>query len=130
MSNNFNQQANITYSVSRGRETYGYNIVTLKSPNGKFRAMGGGYDMLGTVFGKWLETILTVADLKKAKTDGLYGVTLRCDDTYALQGGCGLECMIDVAKHCGYTVKKLYSYDRKGRVKDVIGFTITKGGQA
>ena len=36
--------------VSRGRDTYGYTIVTLTDPNGKrFSTNGGGYDMLGTV---------------------------------------------------------------------------------
>lgn len=126
MSNNFHQQANVTYGVSRGRDTYGYNIVTLRSPNGQFRAMGAGYDMLGTVFGEWLETILTQDDLAKAKAYGLYGVSYR-GDKHHLDGACGLGCMIIVAEYCGYEVKKLYSYDRKGWVKDVIGFTITKG---
>ena len=34
-----------TYGTSRGRDTYGYNIVTLTSSaqGKKFRAMGGGY---------------------------------------------------------------------------------------
>lgn len=47
----------MSWSVSRGRDTYGYNICKLTDGNtGKqYRCMGGGYDMQGTVFGDWLE---------------------------------------------------------------------------
>lgn len=49
----------IKWTVSRGRETYGYNIVTLTaSTTGKrYSCNGGGYDMKGTVFGQWLEDV-------------------------------------------------------------------------
>lgn len=42
---------------SRGRDTYGYPIVTLRNTDtGKaYRTCGGGYDMLGTVLGEILE---------------------------------------------------------------------------
>jgi len=45
----------IKWGTSRGRDTYGYNTCSL-SENGHRRAAcnGGGYDMLGTVFGHWL----------------------------------------------------------------------------
>lgn len=37
-------------TTSRGRDTYGYNIITLTDERGvKYRCNGGGYDMLGTV---------------------------------------------------------------------------------
>lgn len=40
----------ISRGTSRGRDTYGYNIITATDENGKkFRTCGGGYDMLGTV---------------------------------------------------------------------------------
>lgn len=47
----------LTFGTSRGRDTYGYAIVTLTdSDTGKkFRCNGGGYDMVGTVFGEWLQ---------------------------------------------------------------------------
>lgn len=47
----------LSWSVSRGRDTYGYNIARLDDRNTgeRFRCMGGGYDMVGTVFGDWLE---------------------------------------------------------------------------
>lgn len=46
----------LSWSVSRGRDTYGYNICRLDdtSTGDRFKCMGGGYDMQGTVFGEWL----------------------------------------------------------------------------
>lgn len=47
--------AEIKWTVSRGRDTYGYNICTLYIRGQKVaRCNGGGYDMQGTVFGSWL----------------------------------------------------------------------------
>lgn len=45
----------VTFGTSRGRDTYGYTLVTLRE-NGKVKARcnGGGYDMRGTVFADWL----------------------------------------------------------------------------
>lgn len=47
----------IKWSISKAADSYGYNRVTLlDSTSGKkFAAVGGGYDMLGTVFGDWIE---------------------------------------------------------------------------
>jgi hypothetical protein len=47
------------WTVSRGRDTDGYNICTLwDAKTGKRLASckGGGYDMEGTSFGDWVET--------------------------------------------------------------------------
>ena len=41
-----------TYGVSRGRDTYGYNMVTLSSNTGK---RCGGYDMHGQVMGEYVQ---------------------------------------------------------------------------
>jgi hypothetical protein len=48
---------NISWSVSRGQDTYGYNICRLDDTRtGKrYHLNGGGYDMIGTVLGDWLE---------------------------------------------------------------------------
>ncbi len=44
------------WTVSRGRDTYGYNICTLLvDGEKKGKCMGGGYDMTGTAFGEWIE---------------------------------------------------------------------------
>jgi hypothetical protein len=44
------------YTTSKGRNTYGYNIVTLYA-NGKrvARTCGGGYDMRGTCLGEYIQ---------------------------------------------------------------------------
>lgn len=49
----------VKWSVSRGRDTYGYNICTIvdTSTGKKYRCNGGGYDMTGTSFGEWLEDV-------------------------------------------------------------------------
>jgi hypothetical protein len=49
----------LSWSTSRGVDTYGYNIARLDDQNtGKrYRCMGGGYDMGGTVFANWLQDV-------------------------------------------------------------------------
>ena len=43
------------YGISRGRDTEGYNIVSLWVNGSKVASTcGGGYDMQGTVLGDWL----------------------------------------------------------------------------
>lgn len=53
----------ITVGTSRGRETYGYNIVTLTDTKTgkKYRTCGGGYDMTGTVLAEWMGDVLQPA---------------------------------------------------------------------
>jgi hypothetical protein len=50
----------LSWSVSRGRDTYGYNICRLDDTRqGKrYRCNGGGYDMIGTVIGQWAQDVL------------------------------------------------------------------------
>lgn len=44
------------WTVSRGRDTYGYNICTLLVDGDKVaKCNGGGYDMQGTCLGEWLQ---------------------------------------------------------------------------
>ena len=47
----------ISWTISRGRDTCGYNICRLDdSISGKrYRTLGGGYDMIGTVVADWFE---------------------------------------------------------------------------
>ena len=43
------------YGTSKGRDSYGYNIVRLKVDDIiASRTCGGGYDMRGTVLGDWI----------------------------------------------------------------------------
>lgn len=69
----------VKWTVSRGRETYGWNICTLWNAPlwGKRKALarcnGGNYDMEGTVWGTWLET--TFPDRLRKLTKEYYGLT-------------------------------------------------------
>lgn len=112
------KQLQIKWTISKARDSYGYNVVTLYDHNEKFRANGGGYDMLGTVLGKWIQKnyMERLKELKPYNLDpeenynkknyGLfdYGHGLRMD------GACGIECMIDIAKKIGLSIKKLYDH--------------------
>lgn len=49
------KQLHFKWTVSRGRDTYGYNICTLLVDGYKVaKCNGGGYDMQGTCLGDWL----------------------------------------------------------------------------
>lgn len=114
------------WTVSRGRDTYGYNICTLTDPNGgKYRCNGGGYDMQGTVFAQWLtenykDRLAALAERKRQSDDcAFYGLTVRPDSWY-LDGGCGLSCMETIAKAIGLVIAG--DYRRKTGLQ---GFIIT-----
>jgi len=124
----------LSWSVSRGRDTYGYNICRLDSRNSgkRYRCSGGGYDMTGTVFGEWLmteyqeELKALVKDLPKVPygstswlqiaedvNPSFYGLTIRPDDGFvSLHGACGIECMRRIARALGLSVQG--EYNRKG----------------
>ena len=124
----------VSWSVSRGRDTYGYNICRLDdTTTGKrYRCMGGGYDMVGTVFAEWLEGVHQER-LQKIRNQafyyngfernekGLYGMRRRDDGTVSLDGGCGIDSMRRIAKACGLTVE--WRGDRKG---NTVAFIVTE----
>ena len=56
MKNNTRKIAKFKWAVSKARDTYGYNVCTLYVDNKKVaRCNGGGYDMEGTCFGRYLQ---------------------------------------------------------------------------
>lgn len=135
----------LSWSVSRGRDTYGYNICRLDdtSTGERFKCMGGGYDMLGTVFGEWLAAnyqpeLLALKDRAnytrtKAgefspanREDSLYGMAyLEADDRISLDGACGLECMIRIAEAIGLEVER--DYIVKGRRRgETVGWYVSE----
>ena len=137
----------ISWSVSRGRDTYGYNICRLDDRNGRqrFRTCGGGYDMIGTVFGQWLSSVYQDRLMSKAAelmsipdasspygTTGwvqfknLYGMVYRpaspdgkSPAKVSLDGACGIESMRRIAESIGLEVE--WEGNRKGHT---IGYFI------
>lgn len=100
----------IKFSVSRGRETYGWNIISLWDKGTKYSTCGGGYDMTGSVFGQWLTANYLeeiISKLKPHEEGGLYGFH-RYKDKYRLDGACGLDSMITIAKAIGLGVQCCY----------------------
>lgn len=124
----------LSWSTSKGRDTYGYNICRLDDRNmGKrYKCMGGGYDMVGTVFGEWLQenyqaelkqlAVMPVGKLENAgyaakdifKIDGMYGYNVRFNEEtkefgkVTLDGACGLESMLKIAEAIGLEVEREY----------------------
>lgn len=121
----------LSWAISKGRDTYGYNIARLDdSISGKrYRTMGGGYDMVGTVLGDWFEDQYQykLIELIQANTDklevysttcpdwkkiqGLYGLTY-CQGKAIMDGGCGVESMLRIIEACGFEVQR--SHNKKG----------------
>jgi hypothetical protein len=141
--------ASFRWTISRGRDTYGYNICTLYIDGQKVsRCDGGGYDMEGTCLGIWLENHARPYLLKLAKE--FYGLTFhdpnfnpgkavlpsgktveeaeksgeslgldRYQQFYRassktpterhavprIDGACGMSCVQDIGKACGYVFK-------------------------
>lgn len=128
------KQLHFKWTVSRGRDTYGYNICTLLVDGVKVgRCNGGGYDMQGTVFAQWIgneyqtELIKFVNDnginehypnnTYETKTGierryalpGFYGMSIyvKPDNTTIvhLDGGCGMESIKHIAEAIGIKLK-------------------------
>lgn len=125
----------ISWTISRGRDTYGYNICRLDDRNNRkrYRTWGGGYDMLGTVFGAWLQDVYQerLQGLFSSRPDSLqdygntgwkvlpefYGATFRpymvgSGGKVSLDGACGIESMRRIAEAIGLEVQ--WEGNRKG----------------
>lgn len=120
------QRLMFKWTISRGCDTFGYNICSLyvneeKATNCK----GGGYDMRGTVLADWMEE--TFPDqLKKLKgnsgsgdvSGGFYGLHFYnpSDKVYkmrktagkgcqaVLDGGCGIQSMENILHKIGFKI--------------------------
>jgi hypothetical protein len=133
----------ISWAISRGRDTYGYNICRLDDnvTKHRFRCLGGGYDMIGTVLGEWFEatyqdklkdlvTSIEMVDAGyaakgyKKSVKGLYGLTERPDGTVILEGSCGQSSMQTIIEACGFTVGR--DGNKKGHT---VGFFVRKKNQ-
>ena len=105
-----NRNLSLKWSVSRGRYTYGYNIVTLtdNSTGKKYRTNGGGYDMEGVVFSGWMD------DNYRERYQGLdpnsyYGLYEGDDGYRYTDGACGLSRMERIAEAIGLKYQAVYS---------------------
>lgn len=136
----------LSWSTSRGCETYGYPICRLDdtSVGERFKCMGGGYDMVGTVFAQWLcanyqERLLKLKDRanyvfpvegcgrhKEDREDSLYGMTYHeKGDRIYIDGACGLDCVQKIAREIGLDIER--EYITKGRrYGETIGWFISE----
>lgn len=126
------------WTISKGRDTYGYNICTLLVDGmKKGKCLGGGYDMQGTSFAQWLQNDyqqilvnrfakeiaeVTPADYTQysgncykpisefygARISGKEGKPLHIE----LDGGCGMESMKRIAEAIGIKLQWNKESDR------------------
>ena len=131
----FNQihRLDLSWTTSKARDTYGYNIARLDdSISGKrYKTCGGGYDMVGTVLGEWFQDQYQseLVELVQANTDklevysttcpdwqkiqGLYGLTYR-QGKAILDGACGVESILRIIEACGFEVQR--AHNKKGHI--------------
>ena len=111
------------WTTSHNRDTYGYNICTLRDKRGnKINSnCGGGYDMKGTAFGEFITEYFN-DELKRLTANygsgdnggGYYGLVHYNNKTHKrqkraskntttyLDGGCGFSCMQSVFNKIGF----------------------------
>ena len=107
------------WSVSKGRDTYGYNICTLRegfNRNKIASTCGGGYDMKGTVLADFIKLHFE-NELKRLNSKEFYGLSFwnpeskkyhkRYQQGYkiCLNGACGFECMQSILNKIGFKLK-------------------------
>ena len=113
----------MTWGISRGRDTYGYNICSLTGGKKTYRCNGGGYDMQGTVLADYLEAehqdkLQELAKNKDANTK-FYGMRTRDDGSVVLDGACGRSSIEHIAEAAG--IKLEAQHNHKGHL---IGYYI------
>lgn len=136
------ESISISWSVSRGYETYGWNICRAVSrETGKtYRTTGGGYDMVGTVVGDWFTSEhqadllalvhANLSDFEAYSNSGhlhnpkMSEVILHPDGSVYLEGGCGIECMLRIIEACGYEVQR--QFNPRTKSKATTGYLISK----
>lgn len=104
----------LSWSVSKGRDTYGYNICRLDdTQTGKrFRCSGGGYDMVGTCLAQWLVEYYQ-DELKAAEITNLYGVR-EWQGKITVDGACGVSSVIRIINAIGFDVQEVYNKKKGG----------------
>ena len=136
----------LSWSTSRGRDTYGYNICKLSTGyRGKtYRTCGGGYDMTGTVLGDFIEAEYQdrlqaiggragsmygkdkpYTSVDRSDPDAalaLYGMTVNLDTGHvSIDGACGTSSVQRIGEAIGLSFAATLSA-RKGHVT---GYVVT-----
>lgn len=128
------------WGVSRGRDTYGYNVCTLYVDDKRVASTsGGGYDMRGAVLGEWMQK--EFADQLKGfranygsgdDETGLYGLWFNYRGTqvkeyldgatFGLDGACGQSSMERILGKLGYQLKNIhYGKNQQIYILETIG---------
>lgn len=140
----------VTWSISKARNTYGYNRVTVRDveTGKKFIECGGGFDMLGASLGQWMQVTmqeLLLCHSEKAydlceqqesnawkrayNKHGLYGMTLDVNKkgvkSITLDGACGLESMLRIADAIGLKLQRVNTYNKRGQNTGVKGWYVS-----
>lgn len=132
----FTEFLHIKWSTSRAADTFGYNRVTLTptQSDGRYVQVGGGYDMTGSAVADYLSSNFK-AQLDKlaeqhttAASKPDYGFSLHTDGNWYLDGGCGLDCMVRIAKSVGITVTSVYGPMNRLRNRELLGFDVSYSG--
>ena len=99
-----NYYLSFKWTVSRGRNTYGYNICSLYVNGKKVTSCnGGGYDMKGTCLGDWIEKEFQ-EEVKKLDPKKFYGL-MEYDGKMIVDGACGFNSMERIVEGLGYTLE-------------------------
>ena len=114
------------WTVSRGRDTYGYNICSLWINGQKVASCnGGGYDMQGTCFGDYIEKNyqerlqkLNANYGSNDKRKGFYGLVIsknhkrinkyKSGAIIQLDGACGFDSMRQIAEKIGLKLEYIH----------------------
>lgn len=123
----------VAHSTSRGYETMGYPIVRVTDQNTgqSFRTMGGGYDMLGTVFADWLQATfqdrlmselgaMTREELSRQHYGARHIFLADGSELITLDGACGQNSIERIARAIGLQVR--HTWNRRGHTT---GFMVT-----
>ena len=133
----------ISWGTSRGHETYGYTLATLREHGHVMaRQCGGGYDMRGAAFADWLNKVYgsRYFDLDLSARDGqgkrltgasgptpYYGLYSWIDsktgkEKRAINGACGFSTVCNLAAAIGLEVLLIDA----GKKTDIITVTDTR----
>ena len=107
------------WTVSRGQDTYGYNIVSLWINRQKVSSCnGGGYDMQGPAIAEWMKQEFSE---KLKKLTGFYGLsfyntkrkklqkTWSKDCNVHLDGACGFSCMERILEKMKFKIRFIHA---------------------